>query len=95
MWCGVVWCGVPLLLSLPQTLQRTTKRVDEVDPEEMERRAAHLRHQRDLLLLKKKKEQEARLKQFNEVGPSRSRCTFVAAYHTSALLLAVPCPVCP
>ena len=50
-----------------QTAQRTAKRVDEVDPEEMERRAAHLRHQRDLLLLKKKKEQEERLRAFNEV----------------------------
>jgi hypothetical protein len=50
-----------------QTAQRTVKRVDEVDPEEMERRAAHLRRQRDLLLMKKKKEQEERLRVFNEV----------------------------
>jgi hypothetical protein len=54
--------------SCHQTAQRTVKRVDEVDPEEMERRAAHLRRQRDLLLMKKKKEQEERLRIFNEAS---------------------------
>lgn len=53
-------------LEMEATAQRTVKRVDEVDPEEMERRAAHLRRQRDLLLMKKKKEQEERLRVFNE-----------------------------
>jgi uncharacterized membrane protein YccC len=56
-----------------QTAQKTAKRVDEVDPEEMERRRQHLKAQRDLLLKKKKKEQESKLSAFHEVVCVRAR----------------------
>jgi hypothetical protein len=71
-------------------VQKTAKRVDEVDPEEMERRRQHLKAQRDLLLKKKKKEQESKLSAFHEVR--RSLCDFIRD-GKQRLLFARVCPI--
>ena len=71
-----------------QTAQRTAKRVDEVDPEEMDRRRAHLKAQRELLLRKKKKEQESKLAAFHEVTRTHTHThthTLRAFIHTQCL----------
>jgi hypothetical protein len=86
----VLHCAAPAVCVAVQTTQRTSKRVDEVDPEEMERRVTQMRQQRDLLLKKKKKEQEERLRSFTEARGTPMPSTLLLA-HVRLLFVEVDC----